>query len=153
MVDFVRLFLIPEGRIPRAMFWLGWLILIAVELATRFALGLPLLTTPSDPFSLRLLNFVVDAVLLYPGAVVLVKRLHDRNLSGQLIGWLIVPYSVLMITNLLGMSGDPEHMGFVETLLVLATGVVTVAFIVDLGFRAGTAGPNRYGPEPQKSLS
>jgi uncharacterized membrane protein YhaH (DUF805 family) len=152
MVAFVRLFLIPEGRIARAMFWLGWLILIAVELATRFALGLPLLTTPADPFSLRLLNFVVDAVLLYPGAVVLVKRLHDRNLSGQLIGWLIVPYSVLMITNLLGMSGDPEHMGFVETLLVLATGVVTVAFIVDLGFRAGTTGPNRYGPEPHKSL-
>jgi uncharacterized membrane protein YhaH (DUF805 family) len=133
------------------MFWLGWLILIAVELAARFALGLPLLTTPADAFPLRLLNFIVDAVLLYPGAVVLVKRMHDRNLSGQHIGWLIVPYSVLMITNLLGMSGDPEHMGFVEILLVLATGIVTIAFIVDLGFRSGTPGPNRYGPEPRKA--
>ena len=150
-MDLVRLFLLPQGRITRAMFWLGWLILVAVELATRFALGLPLLTTPADAFSVRLLNFTVDAVLLYPGAVILVKRLHDRNLSGQLIGWLIVPYSVLMITNLLGMSGDPEHMGFVETLLVLATGIVTIAFIIDLGFRAGTAGANRYGPEPRKT--
>ncbi len=133
------------------MFWIGWVLLIAVELAVRFALGLPLLTTPADAFPLRILNFMVDAVLLYPGSVVLVKRMHDRNVSGQHIGWLIVPYSVLMITNLLGMSGDPEHMGFVETLLVLATGIVTVAFIVDLGFRRGTAGPNHYGPEPRKA--
>jgi uncharacterized membrane protein YhaH (DUF805 family) len=42
-------------------------------------------------------------------------------------------------------------MGFVEILLVLATGIVTIAFIVDLGFRSGTPGPNRYGPEPRKA--
>lgn len=150
MVDPVRFFASPQGRITRAMFWLGWLILFAVELAARFALGLPLLTGPTDPVSLRLLNFMVDAALLYPGAVLMVKRLHDRNLSGQLIGWFVVPYSVLMITNLLGMSGDPEHMGIVETLLVLATGIAAIAFLVDLGFRRGTAGPNRYGPEPRK---
>jgi uncharacterized membrane protein YhaH (DUF805 family) len=150
-VHLIRLFASPDGRITRAMFWLGWLILLAVELAGRLALGLPLLTTPADSFSLRLLNFLIDAVLLYPGAVLMVKRMHDRNLSGQLIGFLIVPYSVLMLTNLLGMSGDPDQMGFVETILVLATGITAIAFLVDLGFRRGTAGPNRYGPEPRKA--
>jgi uncharacterized membrane protein YhaH (DUF805 family) len=147
------LFASPEGRITRAMFWLGLLILIAVKLAARFALGLPLLTTPADAFSLRLLSFLIDVVVLYPGAVLLVKRLHDRNLPGQLISWLIVPHSVLMITNLLGMSGNLEHMSVAETLLVLATGIVTIAFIVRLGFRRGSVGPNRYGPEPRKTGS
>jgi uncharacterized membrane protein YhaH (DUF805 family) len=147
-VDVVKLFVYPQGRIPRAVFWMGSLLLLAIELAARFALGIPLAPLPSDPFLVRLLSFLIELVLLYPGVVVMVKRLHDRNLSGQLIGWLVVPYCVLLITNLLGMSGDPDRMGVVESVLLLATGVIAVAFIVDLGFRRGTRGDNRYGPDP-----
>jgi uncharacterized membrane protein YhaH (DUF805 family) len=143
----------PKGRITRAMFWLGLLILIAAKLAARFALGLPLLTTPADAFSLRLWSFIIDAAVIYPGAVLLVKRLHDRNLPGQLAGWFIAPHFVLMITNLLGRSGDLAHMGVAETITVLVTGIVTIAFMVELGFRRGSASPNRYGPEPRKIAS
>jgi uncharacterized membrane protein YhaH (DUF805 family) len=143
----------PYGRITRAMFWLGLLILIAAKLVARFALGLPLLTTPADAFSMRLWSFIIDVAVIYPGAVLLVKRLHDRNLSGQLAGWLIAPHFVLMITNLLGRSGDLAHMGVAETVMVLATGIVTIAFMVELGFRRGSADPNRYGPEPRKIAS
>ena len=53
-----------------------------------------------------------------------------------------------MLTNLLGMSGDPDHMGVVETLLLIATTVITLAFMVELGFRRGTPGDNQYGPDP-----
>ncbi len=145
----VTLYASPEGRITRAMFWVGLLTLIALKLAVRFALGLPLLTTPVDAFSLRLWSFLIDAAVIYPGAVLVMKRLHDRNLPGQLVGWLIAPHLVLMITNLLGMSGDLAHMGVAETIMVLATAVVTIAFMIELGFRPGSAGPNRYGPEPR----
>jgi uncharacterized membrane protein YhaH (DUF805 family) len=149
----IMLFASAEGRITRATFWLGLLILIAAKLAVRFALGLPLLTTPADAFSLRLWSFIIDVIVIYPGAVLLVKRLHDRNLPGYLIGWLIAPHLVLMITNLFGMSGDLAHMGLAESIMILATAVVSIAFMIELGFRPGSVGPNRYGPEPRMIAS
>jgi uncharacterized membrane protein YhaH (DUF805 family) len=147
-MNIISLLASAEGRISRAAFWVGWLILLSVELAARLALGVPLAPVPSDPFSVRLASFLIDFALLYPEAVVMVKRLHDRNRSGELIGWLFVPYTVLMITNLLGMSGDPDHMGVVETLLLAGITVIALAFMVDLGFRRGTPGDNKFGPDP-----
>ena len=58
-----------------------------------------------------------------------------------------------MITNLLGMSGDLAHMGVAETIMVLITAIVTIGFMIELGFRRGSAGPNRYGPEPLRIAS
>jgi uncharacterized membrane protein YhaH (DUF805 family) len=150
-MDIIRFLTSPAGRIGRASFWLGWLILLCAEAALRLAFGVPFTPTPADPLSVRLMSFLIDLGLLYPEIVIMVKRLHDRNRSGDLVGWLIVPYSVLMITNLLGMSGDPEHMGVVETLLLIATSVIALAFMVDLGFRRGTAGDNQYGPDTLRS--
>ena len=147
-MDVTRLLTTPAGRIGRASFWIGWLIIIAVESAARLTLGVPFVPTPSDAFSVRLLSFLIDLALFYPWVVLMVKRLHDRNRSGELSGWLIVPYSVLMVTNLLGMSGDPDHMGVVELMLVIGTFGITLVFMVDLGFRRGTAGDNHYGPDP-----
>jgi uncharacterized membrane protein YhaH (DUF805 family) len=150
-MDFTRLLTSPEGRISRAAFWIGCLIILSVEVAARLALGIPFAPTPSDTFSVRVLSFFIDLVLLYPMVIVMVKRLHDRNRSGQLTGWLIVPYAVLMITNLMGMSGDPDHMGLVETILLIGTSIIALTFMVDLGFRRGTAGDNQYGPDTLKS--
>jgi uncharacterized membrane protein YhaH (DUF805 family) len=149
-MDFIRLLTRPEGRISRAAFWIGWLIILFVEAAARLALGIPFAPTPSDTFSVRVLSFLIDLVLLYPWVIVMVKRLHDRNRSGQLTGWLIVPYSVLMVTNLLGMSGDPDHLGVVESILLIGTAIIALAFMVDLGFRRGTVGDNQYGPDTLK---
>jgi uncharacterized membrane protein YhaH (DUF805 family) len=146
--DFARLFTSAEGRIPRLAYWIGFITILLVELVVRFLLGIPLAPTPADPFSIRALSFLIDAALLYPTVIIMVKRFHDRDRSGQLIGWFVVPYSVIMLTNLLGMSGDPDHMGVVETLLLIATTIITLAFIVDLGFRPGTPGDNQYGPDP-----
>jgi uncharacterized membrane protein YhaH (DUF805 family) len=32
--------------------------------------------------------------------------------------------------------------------LLVPLGILGLALIVDLGFRRGTVGPNRYGPDP-----
>ncbi len=149
-MDFVHLFTSPDGRIGRAAYWIGWVIILLVEVALRLGLGVPFVTTPADTLTVRGLSFVIDAVLLYPSIMVMVKRLHDRGYSGWVIGWLVVPYIVTMITNLLGMSGDPEHMGVVETLLLLATTIIMIAFMIELGFRRGSAGDNEFGPAPHK---
>jgi uncharacterized membrane protein YhaH (DUF805 family) len=150
IVDFMHLFTSPDGRIGRAAYWIGWLIILAVEVALRLVLGVPFATTPADTLAVRGLSFVIDAVLLYPSIMVMVKRLHDRGYSGWAIGWLIVPYSVIMITNLFGISGDPEQMGVVGTLLLFATTIIMIAFMIELGFRRGSAGDNEFGPAPHK---
>ena len=149
-MDFVHLFTSPDGRIGRAAYWIGWLIILAVEVVLRLALGVPFAATPADTLTARGSSFLIDAVLLYPSIMVMVKRLHDRGYSGWVTGWLIVPYIVIMITNLLGISGDPEHMGVVETLLLFATSIIMIAFMIELGFRRGSAGDNEFGPEPHK---
>jgi len=149
-MDFASLFISPEGRINRATYWIGSLSVLAVELALRLGLGVPFTPTPSDPLSLRALSFVIDLVLLYPAAMVMVKRLHDINQSGALVGWLVVPNVVLMITNLLGMTGDPDRMAVLETIFLLGTSVIVLTFLVVLGFRRGSEGNNQYGPDPLK---
>jgi uncharacterized membrane protein YhaH (DUF805 family) len=30
----------------------------------------------------------------------------------------------------------------------MITGIVSLALLIELGFRRGTPGPNRYGPDP-----
>jgi uncharacterized membrane protein YhaH (DUF805 family) len=149
-VDFVHLFSSPDGRIGRAAYWIGWVIILVVEVLLRLLLGVPFVTTPADTIAVRGMSFMIDAVLLYPSIMVMAKRLHDRGYSGWVVGWLIVPYIVIMITNLLGISGDPENMGVVETLLLLATTVIMIAFMIELGFRRGTDGDNEFGPAPHK---
>ena len=149
-MDFVHLFSSPDGRIGRAAYWIGWVIILVVEVLLRLVLGVPFVTTPADTFAVRGMSFLIDAVLLYPSVMVMVKRLHDRGYSGWVVGWLIVPYIVIMVTNLLGMSGDPENMGVVETLLLLATTVIMIAFMIELGFRRGADGDNEFGPAPDK---
>jgi len=146
-MDIVGLLTRPEGRISRAPYWIGWSIILGVEIALRLGLDIPFAPTPADAVSVRALSFLIDVFLLYPSITVMVKRLHDRDRSGWLTGWLIVPSAVLMLTNLLGMSGDPDHMGVVETLLLIATSVIALAFIIELGFRPGTRGDNQYGPD------
>lgn len=144
----INLFISPEGRINRSIYWIGSLSVLAVEVALRLGLGIPFTPAPSDPVLLRALSFLIDLVLLYPAAMVMVKRLHDINQSGFLVGWLVVPNVVLMITNLLGMTGDPNRMDMLETLFLLATSVIVLTFLVVLGFRRGSEGDNQYGPDP-----
>jgi len=45
-MDFVSLFISPEGRINRATYWIGSLSVLAVELALRLGLGVPFTPTP-----------------------------------------------------------------------------------------------------------
>jgi uncharacterized membrane protein YhaH (DUF805 family) len=36
----------------------------------------------------------------------------------------------------------------VSFIVVILLGIFGLAFLVELGFRKGTTGPNRYGPDP-----
>jgi uncharacterized membrane protein YhaH (DUF805 family) len=41
----------------------------------------------------------------------------------------------------------------ISFIAVLLLGIFALAFLVELGFRKGTTGPNRYGPDPLGSQS
>jgi uncharacterized membrane protein YhaH (DUF805 family) len=144
----VNLFFGFTGRIGRSQFWLGLLVIALVEVALMRALDVPFIPEEPSPLAVRMRDFAIQLVTLYPTAAILVKRLHDRDYSGKHAAWLIGLVMILAITSLVGVAGDPSHLTWIDYALALAIIVVGLAFLIDLGFRRGVAGSNEYGPDP-----
>jgi uncharacterized membrane protein YhaH (DUF805 family) len=83
-MDWQRLFLTFDGRISRQPFWIGSLILLAVNVLVVGVLGQ------------GVLGALVSLALVYPSVALGIKRWHDRNKSGwwvligliPVIGWI-----------------------------------------------------------------
>ncbi len=74
------------------------------------------MTADLDPDDPRLKTFIfvmqaISLVSLYPGLALTVKRLHDRDQSGYVAGFLYLPLLVKEVTDLAGITGDPENPG------------------------------------------
>jgi len=144
----INLLLGFDGRISRQPFWIGLAILAAAELLARWAFGVPFFPAEMKPFPIRLTEAAIELVMLYPTAALAIKRLHDRDQPGIYAAWLIGISLVVLVTDLLGLTDDPGNPNWLDwTLAFLAIGIV-LAFLVELGFRRGTPGQNRYGPDP-----
>jgi uncharacterized membrane protein YhaH (DUF805 family) len=144
----VNLFFGFSGRISRSQFWIGLLAIAAVELAAMRLLGVPFFPEEISPFPVRLRDSAIQLVTLYPTAAVLVKRLHDRDYSGQHAAWFIGLLLAILVTGLFGLTGDPNNMNWLDYALGFAILVVGLAFLIDLGLRRGVAGANEFGPDP-----
>jgi len=136
-MDWVHLFTSFEGRISRQPFWIALAVFVAIDIAS-------MLTIEDDRWSA-----VLDLVMTYPQFVVCAKRGHDRNMPTWVVG-LFFALAVALDLMILGgwvakdlSNATPLVYVFGVPLLVLG-----LALIVDLGFRRGTVGPNRYGPDP-----
>jgi uncharacterized membrane protein YhaH (DUF805 family) len=125
------------------------------------------------PTQLTTLLIVGTGLLLtYPSTAIMVKRFHDRDKSGKWVLLLLVPALGKMATDLLGLTGQEIPLSeynldgtesFFEAWqkwmaaewrirpIEFAVGayvfLVSVWFIIELGFLRGTIGPNRYGPD------
>jgi uncharacterized membrane protein YhaH (DUF805 family) len=123
------------------------------------------------PMQLTTLLIVGAGFLLtYPSTAIMVKRFHDRDKSGKWVLLLLVPALGKMATDLLGITGQEIPLSLynidgtesfleawqkwmaaewrirpIEFAVGVYTFVVSVWFIVELGFLRGTAGPNRFG--------
>ena len=138
-----------QGRISRAMGWLGGIILGVVTLAALFAATFVVgISFDGNDSRLKFVIFALQLAFLYPSAALMVKRLHDRNRPGSLAAFLLVPVVVKDITDLLGRTGDPFNMNPLDWVLNAIIFVIAVWFFVELGCLRGTVGPNRYGPDP-----
>jgi uncharacterized membrane protein YhaH (DUF805 family) len=131
-----------DGRIGRRTFWIGFLILIVIEIAAHLlAAGL---------FNERLAA-IVDLAFTYPEFALLGKRAQDRDLPLFLIAGFLTMSVVLNLLILIGLAGPAEQPSPLYMVLALLWLVYAAALLIDLGFRRGTVGPNRHGPDPLRA--
>jgi uncharacterized membrane protein YhaH (DUF805 family) len=152
-----------HGRINRARFWIYLAIVIPFLMFMMmaffaYAMSIPgayenggATPFPRDPtgIALAILYFAVLAAIFIAGLAVTVKRLHDRNKAW----WWIVVF-VLAPDLLFGLWQERAatlggaNVGDLTWLAGAAGFACGVWALVDLGCLRGTAGDNRYGPDP-----
>jgi uncharacterized membrane protein YhaH (DUF805 family) len=138
-MNWVHLFTSFEGRITRQPFWIAVAIFVVIDIALSLAV-------PSDR-----LSAAIDLVLTYPQFAVCAKRSHDRNTPIWVVGLFFAINAIFDLLLLAGVATLGDLKSPAPTLVVVFAipfVVLALALIIDLGFRRGTAGPNRYGPDP-----
>jgi uncharacterized membrane protein YhaH (DUF805 family) len=138
-----------DGRINRASYWIGTLILIVIMVVIMYAASIMMGLSMAGPdFRFKLVTFVLQLIFLYPSAAVMVKRLHDRDRPTWFAALILVPVILKSVTDLMGITGDPFNLNMIDYLLSGITFIVAIWFFVELGCLRGTVGPNQYGPDP-----
>jgi uncharacterized membrane protein YhaH (DUF805 family) len=129
------LFTSIDGRISRTPFWIALLLLTIPELAAHVAFG-------------ERWSSIVSLLLAYPEFAVFAKRGHDRNVptwvAGVFFGGSALLY-VLVLLELVAPMTDPNTLSYI---IGVPLGIMGLILLVDFGFRRGTVGANRYGPDP-----
>jgi uncharacterized membrane protein YhaH (DUF805 family) len=153
-----------SGRANRGKFWLAvvlwivfWAIAVPACVLAAFAilgLHLPDSSLPHDELVSRyvrlafdylglLIVFIAFTLVSWVSAFAVgVKRLHDRDKSGW---WVLLFYLAPSVLGSIANTSEQPLAGFV---LGLASFVISIWALVELGFLRGTVGPNRYGPDP-----
>ena len=159
-----------EGRINRAKWWLGSLILGVIAVILYFVLAMILgsgidmanLTnmTAESVTSLQRKTGIIQLILLaiigYPLTALMMKRLNDRDRPRQFAWIFWAPTVLSLIALLLGLSmtiGDiggvkmlqNTMIGWIVSILAMAVGIWA---LIELGVLRGTDGPNANGPDP-----
>ena len=124
-IDWSGLFLSAAGRAARGPSLTAAAILIAIAALYEAIVGSTLHW---------LTGWFIYPALIYCGACVLSKRLHDRGRSG----W----WAALILFAIVAVW--PQPTGFFDFLFV----AVLIWAGVELGTMLGEAGTNRYGPNP-----
>jgi uncharacterized membrane protein YhaH (DUF805 family) len=109
-----------DGRINRARFWTGivvllviYIILVAINVVIGLAFGNSAITT-----IVGIISLIIYVAMIWPSVALGVKRFHDRNKSG----WWVLISLVPVIGGLW--------------------------YLIECGFLEGTKGPNQFGPDP-----
>ena len=124
-IDWSELFFSASGRAPRAPS------LIAASMLVAFAALYEAVVGPALHW---LTGWFIYPVLIYCGACVLSKRLHDRGRSG----W----WAALILFSMVAVWPHPD--GFFDFLFAM----VLIWAAIDLGAMPGELGTNRFGFNP-----
>ncbi|NBW74771.1 MAG: DUF805 domain-containing protein [Sphingomonadaceae bacterium] len=136
-----------HGRATRTELASYILSAVFVTLAVSFASAL------AAPYAVRaLVSDGLTMLLAIPVPALLVRRLHDQGRSGRLVWLAVLAFGVWLvrtvISNTLGMEA---RIGFDRMTWLLDWAVIfaNLAAVI-LAILPGTAGPNRYGPDPRQ---
>ena len=133
----IYLFTSFSGRINREPFWIGFGILVAVEVTAQCLAS----QVEGDT-----LSTVLDLAFTYPEFELAVKRANDRDLTPWIVALFFAGNVALDLFTLL--NGPLDTSNPINGIILIPFALLAVALIVELGFRRGTNGPNRFGPDP-----
>jgi uncharacterized membrane protein YhaH (DUF805 family) len=142
LMDWVRRNFQPSGRTSRVGYWryqIGSMLVCAVLILLTV-----ILSNTGGP---SVLPFVLIIPLVLALLLIAVRRLHDRNRSAWwLLPFVFGPFSILVAANyFIKQGGGAVLVALPLSLLAMA---LNLWGWIEMGFLAGTRGPNRYGPEP-----
>ena len=152
------------GRINRAKWWIGTIILAVVGIILYFILaavfGMGAITDPAQVASMMrtiaILQIVLLAILAYPTTALMMKRLNDRDRPSYFAYIFWAPTVLSVLGGLLGLTMTTMDMGGVAVptqsglgwILSIAGLAVGIWALIELGILKGTEGPNQHGPDP-----
>jgi uncharacterized membrane protein YhaH (DUF805 family) len=143
-MDWKALFLTPQGRIGQRDFWIGFVIIFAVNLVGGM---------------IPIIGMVVGLIMIWPMICVYSKRLHDMGKSAWLMaipfGVLIAAFVLAALTGGMAMiSGGSNNPGAAMAGLGAAAGLMGLggligfAFLLWVGLSKGNLEANQYGAPP-----
>jgi len=128
-----------DGRISRQTFWVAMGVLTVAELFAHIV---------AQAIQGDRLSAIVDLAFTYPEFAIAAKRGHDREMPL----WLLIIFfgagAVLDLLTVLQLNGTDEEPSILSVFIAVPFTVLGLALLIELGFRRGTVGPNRYGPDP-----
>lgn len=128
-----------DGRIGRQTFWIA-LGIVAVANA--------LVCYGADQLGGDKFSAVVDLAFTYPEFAIAVKRGNDRDFPLWIIGTFFGGSVLLDLFSVLGWAGTGDAPSTLVIAFSVPFTVLGLALLIELGFRKGTVGPNRHGPDP-----
>jgi uncharacterized membrane protein YhaH (DUF805 family) len=132
-----------DGRIGRARFWLGTLILAGVSLVATYVI----LARAGLSHAAVMFSAAMAFALAYPSYAVMAKRFQDRDRPGWLALIGLVP---VYVNNLLYTFGvfEPTEPTLISQGIDAVIVLICLWYLVELGLLKGTQGPNPYGLDP-----
>jgi uncharacterized membrane protein YhaH (DUF805 family) len=131
----VSLFLSFSGRINRARYWLGTLVLLALAVGIAAAF-----VGQSERRGLvRAAVGLLLLFLVYSRISVSAKRFHDRGMSGWTASFAFAPVPILVAAEIL----QNDLLAVLGNLFSVG---IEIWFFIELGCLRGDAGPNLFGP-------
>ncbi len=147
-----------KGRISRAQFWFGLIVLLIVSVIIGFVIAVSSTTLGLEHYfkNTILVNVVFMLLLAYPMSALMVKRLHDRDRPTWLVAVFWMPTILSILGNILGITFKKADIGGKMFDIPTSTGwfviglmfVIGIWSLVELGGLKGTPDKNQHGPVP-----
>jgi len=148
-MDLQYVFTSLDGRINRAKWWAGMVIIAIVSLVLNFIIEFIF----GHGFFGGFLATLLALALFYPSFAVCAKRFQDRDRPGKTALYGLVPVLIANLFQIWGLTGAPQApngLGWLCTLINLGVGLW---FLIDLGILKGTPGQNHFGGDPLAAIS